>query len=49
MCQHVTAYMDLNTITPSLVITHSQQEAYMDLVENGGGGGHQQAQEPQGM
>ena len=31
-----------------LFITHSQREAYMDLVENGGGGG-QQVQEPQGM
>ena len=31
-------------------IAHSQREAYMDLVENGGSGGRrQQVQEPQGM
>ena len=33
-----------------LLITHSQREAYMDLVENsGGGGGRQEIEEPQGM
>ena len=31
------------------VITHSQREAYMDLVENSGGSGHQEIEEPQGM
>ena len=34
-----------------MVITHSQWEAYMDLVENsdGGGGGRQEIEKPQGM
>ena len=36
------------------LITHSQREAYMDSVENGGGGGgrgcgRQEIEEPQGM
>ena len=32
------------------LLTHSQREAYMDLVENGGGGGRrQEVEEPQGM
>ena len=30
------------------LITHSQREAYMDLVENSGGG-RQEIEEPQGM
>ena len=30
-------------------VTHSQREAYMDLVENGGSGGRQKVEEPQGM
>ena len=30
------------------LITHSQREAYMDLVENDGGGS-QEVKEPQGM
>ena len=31
------------------IITHSQREAYMDLVENSGGGGRHEIVEPQGM
>ena len=32
------------------LITHSQREAYMDLVANSaGGGGRQEIEEPQGM
>ena len=32
------------------VITHSKWEAYMDLVENSGGGGRrQEIEQPQGM
>ena len=32
-----------------ILITHSQREAYMDLVENRGGGRRQEVEEPQGM
>ena len=33
-----------------MLITHSQWEAYMDLVENSdGGGGRQEIEEPQGL
>ena len=31
---------NLNSV--NMIIKHSQQEAYMDLVENGGGSGHQE-------
>ena len=35
--------------TSKSIITHFQWEAYMDLVENVGGGGRQEIEEPQGM
>ena len=30
----------------NIIFTHSQREAYMDLVESGGGGGRQEIEEP---
>ena len=43
--------LDFIIFIPALkvLITHSKREAYMDLVENGGGGGRQEIEEPQGM
>ena len=38
--------MSLVSFSEINVITHSQREAYMDFVENGGGDGRQQVQEP---
>ena len=41
--------MDQSRKSNKRLIMHSQQESYMDLVENSGGGRRQEIKEPQGM
>ena len=49
VCQYLFNPLLFNERYSVDLFTHSQRQAYMDLVENSGGGGHQEIEEPQVM